>query len=184
MAEYSIFNIYNIRWTPYVFGGLAVFRFNPYTHDAAHQKVFLKPLSTEGQGLDGYNLEPYSLTQVAIPFGGGIKYALTDNIRVGAEVGIRKTFTDYLDDVSTNYADPVDLLEQRGQQAVDFSYRGDEVPGGNPAYPLKGDQRGGANQKDWYYFSGLTLSFRLGSGNGATFAGRNGRRGIDCPKVF
>jgi opacity protein-like surface antigen len=184
VGEFTVFNLDNIRWSPYVFGGLAVFRFNPYTHDADHNKVFLKPLSTEGQGLEGYDNKPYSLTQVALPFGGGIKYALTDNIRIGAEVGIRKTFTDYLDDVSTNYADPGDLMEQRGQLAVDYSYRGDEVPGGSPAYPLKGAQRGGAEQKDLYYFSGLTLSFRLGGGYGSTFASKNGRSRLDCPKVF
>lgn len=184
IGEYSIFNIYNIRWTPYVFGGLAIFRFNPYTYDTEHQKVFLKSLSTEGQGLEGYDNKPYSLTQVAIPFGGGVKYAINDNIRVGAEIGIRKTFTDYIDDVSTNYADPVDLMEQRGQLAVDFAYRGDEVPGGNPAYPLKGDQRGGAEQKDLYYFTGLNVTFRLGGGYGSTFASKNGRGRLGCPKVF
>ena len=185
VGEFTVFNLNNIRWSPYVFGGVALFRFNPYTHDAEHNKVFLKPLSTEGQGLEGYpERKPYSLTQVALPFGGGIKYALTDNIRIGAEVGIRKTFTDYLDDVSTNYADPIDLLEQRGPLAVEYSYRGDEVAGGNPAYPAKGAQRGGAQQKDLYYFSGISLSFRLGGGYGSTFAGRNGRNNLGCPKVF
>lgn len=185
IGEYSIFNLNNIRWTPYIFGGVALFHFNPYTHGLDHEKIFLKPLSTEGQGLEGYpESRPYSLTQVSLPFGGGFKYALNDNIRIGAEVGIRKTFTDYIDDVSTNYADPSDLLEQRGQRAVDFAYRGDEVPGGNPAYPLKGDQRGGADQKDLYYFSGLTLSFRLGGGYGSTFAGKGSRNKLGCPKVF
>lgn len=184
VGEFTVFNLNNIRWSPYVFGGVALFRFNPYTHDAEHNKVFLKPLSTEGQGLEGYpESKPYSLTQVALPFGGGIKYALTDNIRIGAEVGIRKTFTDYLDDVSTNYADPVDLMEQRGPLAVAYSYRGDEVPGGDPLYPTKGAQRGGAEQKDLYYFSGLTLSFRLGGGYGTTFSSRGGRDKLGCPKV-
>jgi len=185
VGEFTVFNLNNIRWSPYVFGGIAIFRFNPYTHDAEHNKVFLKPLSTEGQGLAGYpDSKPYSLTQAAIPFGGGIKFALTDNIRIGAEVGIRKTFTDYLDDVSTNYADPFDLLEQRGELAVAYSYRGDEVPGGDPNYPAKGAQRGGAQQKDLYYFSGLSISFRLGGGYGSTFAGKNGKSRLDCPKVF
>lgn len=185
VGEFSIFNLNNIRWSPYLFGGIALFHFNPYTHGPEHEKIYLKPLSTEGQGLEGYpESRPYSLTQVSIPFGGGIKYALNDNIRIGAEIGIRKTFTDYLDDVSTNYVDQSDLQEQRGQIAVDYAYRGDEVANGNPAYPLKGDQRGGAEQKDLYYFSGLTLSFRLGSGYGSTFAGKNSRNRLGCPTVF
>jgi opacity protein-like surface antigen len=184
LGEFAPFSLNNMRWTPYVFGGIAVFRFNPYTKDSLNEKVFLKPLSTEGQGLEGYpDRKPYSQTQFAIPFGGGIKYAINDNIRIGAEVGIRKLFTDYLDDVSTNYADPADLLAQRGQQAVDYSYRGDEVEGGDPAYPTKGAQRGGAQQKDLYYFTGLTLSFRLGSSYGSTFAGKGKKNNYGCPKV-
>ncbi len=184
LGEFSPFSLYNMRWTPYVFGGIALYHFNPYTKDSLNQKVFLKPLSTEGQGLEGYpERKPYTLTQFALPFGGGIKYAISDNIRIGAEVGIRKLFTDYLDDVSTNYADPADLLEQRGQLAVDYSYRGDEVPGGDPAYPAKGAQRGGAKYKDLYYFSGITLSFRLGASNGSTFGGRGKRNNLGCPKV-
>jgi opacity protein-like surface antigen len=184
LGEFSPFSLYNMRWTPYVFGGIAVFRFNPYTKDSLNAKVFLKPLSTEGQGLEGYeDRKPYSQTQFAIPFGGGFKYAISDNIRIGAELGIRKLFTDYLDDVSTNYADPTDLLAQRGQLAVDYSYRGDEVEVGDPAYPAKGAQRGGAKQKDLYYFTGLTLSFRLGSSYGGTFAGKGKKGNYGCPKV-
>ena len=73
---------------------------------------------------------------------------------------IRKIFTDYLDDVSTSYPNFNDLLAARGQTAVDFSYRGDEVPGGDPNFPTKDTQRGGAAQKDIYYFTGLNISFR------------------------
>ena len=180
VGEYSIFNIYNIRWTPYVFGGVAVYHFDPYAMDSTGNKVYLKPLSTEGQGLSGYpESKPYSLTQVALPFGGGVKYAINDNFRIGLEVGVRKLFTDYLDDVSTNYADAADLLAERGQLAVDYAYRGDEVTGGDPTYPQKGAQRGGSNQMDWYYFTGLHLTYRIGGG----FGGGN-KKGYGCPKVL
>ncbi len=54
LAQYDIFNIDDIRWTPYIFGGLAVFHFNPFTYDSTQTKVYLQPLSTEGQGLQGY----------------------------------------------------------------------------------------------------------------------------------
>lgn len=182
LGEFNIFSLEVTRWTPYIFGGAAIYRFNPYTNDENNAKVFLKPLSTEGQGLEQYpNNKPYSLTQVALPFGGGVKYAISDRVKVGIEVGIRKLFTDYLDDVSTNYADPADLLAAKGQQAVNLSYRGDEVQGGNPVYPVKGAQRGGAEQKDWYYFSGLHFTFRLGNGSG--FGGRAGKNSYGCPTV-
>jgi hypothetical protein len=185
LAEYNVFNLYTTRWSPYLFGGLAVYHFNPFTHDSSGTKVYLKPLSTEGQGLPGYpEVKPYSLTQLAIPIGGGIKYALTDRLQLGLQVGFRKLFTDYLDDVSRNYADAADLLAGRGQQAVDLAYRGDEVAGGDPIYPSKGTERGGGpREKDWYYFTGLHLRFQLG-GSGSTFAGKKfGRSDLRCPTI-
>lgn len=182
-GEYTIFNISNMRWSPYVFGGLAVYHFNPYTFDRNGTQVYLKPLGTEGQGLEQYpERKPYSLTQVALPFGGGVKYAISDKVDLGLELGLRKLFTDYLDDVSTNYADVNDLLAGRGAQAADLAYRGDEVPGGNPAYPAKGDQRGGVEQKDWYYFTGLQLNIRLSEEGGLFGGGRRSKYG--CPTVF
>jgi len=182
LAQYYTFGFENRRWSPYVFGGIAVYHFNPYILTVDDEKIFLKPLSTEGQGLSNYpEAKPYSLTQLALPFGGGVKFALNDNIRIGAEVGLRKLFTDYLDDISTNYADENDLRAERGDLAVQLAYRGDEVVGGNPTYPAKGAQRGGVDQKDWYYLTGLTLSFRLGSGGGGLFSGGKGKYG--CPKV-
>jgi hypothetical protein len=178
LAQYDIFNIDDTRWTPYVFGGLALFHFNPFTYDSTQTKVYLQPLSTEGQGLQGYPEKPYTLTQLSLPFGAGIKYAISDRVQIGLEVGLRKTFTDYLDDVSGGYADPADLLAGKGQQSVDLSYRGDEI--GNPAYPTKGFTRGNPKAKDYYYFSGLHLSFALGGGEGKS----GGRGGYGCPKVF
>lgn len=177
MGEYYLLDLYETRYSPYVFAGLAVFHFNPYAYDVNKQKVFLKPLSTEGQGILGYpDRKPYSLTQLAIPFGGGVKFAVTENIRVGLELGLRKTFTDYLDDVSKNYIDENDLLAAKGQLAVDMSYRGDEA-GGSPTYPIKDAQRGSPKSKDYYYFTGIHLTYKLGNGNGAM----SRRNGTGCP---
>jgi hypothetical protein len=188
LGEFSIFNLYNIRWSPYLFAGLAVYHFDPYTYDTTGNKVFLKPLSTEGQGLSAYpDSKPYSLTQLSIPFGGGLKYSISDNVRIGLEVGLRKLFTDYLDDVSTTYADPADLLAEKGEQAVDLSYRGDEVTGEytdypDAGYPTKGAQRGSAKYKDYYYFTGLHVTFRLGGGGSSRMSsGKAGKKGYGCP---
>lgn len=183
VGEYYLFNLYDRKYSPYVFAGLAVFHFNPYAFDANQNKTFLNPLSTEGEGIAGYpDRKPYSLTQAAIPFGGGIKFVITEQIRIGIEIGMRKLFTDYLDDVSKNYIDPNDLLAAKGQTAVDLSYRGDEITGGNPNYPQKGLQRGNPNSKDFYYFTGIHLTFKLGAGNGGgnnSGSRRNGHYG--CP---
>lgn len=160
LGEYYFQNLYRNRVSPYVFGGLAVYRFNPYAYDASGQRVFLKPLSTEGQGINGYP-KPYSLTQPAIPFGAGVKYAVNNNLRIGIEIGFRKLFTDYLDDVSGYYASESDLLAAKGPQSVDMSYRGDDVPSGSFIYPSKGAQRGSPKYNDIYYFTGIHLTYRI-----------------------
>ena len=184
VGEYYLFNLYERRFSPYGFVGLGIFHFDPYTYDSAGTKVFLKPLSTEGQGIYP-DKKPYSLWQPTIPFGGGVKFAISENLRIGFEIGIRKTFTDYLDDVSTSYPDQNDLLAARGQTAVDFSYRSDEVPGGNAAFPTKATQRGGAEQKDMYYFTGLYIMFRPSFGGGGSNRNRGfGKKGkYGCPTV-
>jgi opacity protein-like surface antigen len=182
VGEYYLQNLYDHRWSPYAFAGLAVYKYNPYAYDPANNKVYLKPLSTEGQGLAGYNdRKPYHLTQVALPFGAGVKFAVNNDIHIGLEVGFRKLFTDYLDDVSTTYADPADLLAAKGQQAVDMSYRGDEVATGSPTYPAKGFQRGGSEYKDFYYFTGLHLTYRLGGGGGNGGGGGGRKSRLGCP---
>ncbi|GAC1481702.1 MAG: hypothetical protein NVS1B13_04120 [Flavisolibacter sp.] len=179
LGEYYTFNLENQKWSPYFFGGLAVFHFNPYTYDPKGNLVYLKPLSTEGEGLKGYpDSKPYALTQLAVPFGAGIKYVISDQINIGFEVGLRKTFTDYLDDVSGDYADAADLLAAKGPLAVSLAYRGGEVKGGNPVYPGKGSQRGSPKYKDYYYFTGIHLTFNLVNNNSGL---RGSKKGYGCP---
>ena len=180
VAEANLLSLYQHRFSPYVFAGLAMFHFDPYTFDRNSNKVYLRPLSTEGQGIPGYNKKTYSKTQLAFPFGGGIKFAFTDNLRLGLELGMRKLFTDYLDDVSTIYISQDDLLRERGPQAADLAFRGDEL---DPfaLYPPKGEQRGGSRNKDWYYFGGLHISYRIG-GESAVRRGKEGKKSqFGCP---
>lgn len=181
VGEYYLLNLYDRKYSPYAFAGLAVYKFNPYAYYGNQQKVYLRPLSTEGQGLSNYpDRKAYSLTQFAIPFGAGIKFAVTENFRIGLEGGIRKLFTDYLDDASKNYIDPADLLAAKGQLAVDISYRGDEV-GGSFIYPDKTTQRGNPKSKDMYYFAGLHLTYKLGGGSGGGFGGGGRKNRMGCP---
>jgi hypothetical protein len=160
-----------------VFAGVAVYHFNPYTTDTAGRKYFLQPLSTEGQGFY-QDRKPYKLTQFAIPFGGGFKAALGENLRVGVEFGIRKLFTDYLDDVSTTYVDPNLLLTNRGPKSVELAYREMELKTGVPYQT--GENRGNPKFKDWYYFTAVTTSIRLGSSGGG--GGKAKRSRIGCPR--
>lgn len=174
-AEYYLRDMSEYAVSPYLFAGVAAYHFNPYTNDTSGTKYFLQPLSTEGQGFY-QERQPYKLTQFAIPFGGGIKLALGENIRVGIEFGMRKLFTDYLDDVSTTYVDPNLLLANRSPKTLELAYRGNELKNGLPYMP--GENRGNAKFKDWYYFTGITTSVRLGNGNGS---GMKLRSKFGCP---
>jgi len=175
--EYNILAIEDRGFTPYVFGGIAAFHFNPYSNDSAGNKVFLRSLTTEGQGLSQYpDKKLYANNQLAIPFGGGVKLALSDKLQIGLEVGLRKLFTDYLDDVSGNYADSTILATARGAQAANFAYRGSEIPG-TLGYPAEGSQRGNPKFKDLYYTVGLKVSYLLSNRNGQSRKSKTG-----CPQ--
>lgn len=182
MAEFNFFDILEKGYTPYVFAGIGVFSFFPTTEDSAGGRVPLRRLSTEGQGMPEYpERTQYNLIQVSIPFGAGVKVMLNDVWTVGAEIGLRKTFTDYLDDVSLTYVDEDALRNFAGQKAVDYAWRGDEVdpkkivPG---PYPADGTIRGSDKHKDWYMFSGLTITYRLGGSSGNGFGRQKFSR---CP---
>ena len=185
-VQYDVFAIDQAnQFTPYFFAGIGVFHFNPYTFDRNGTKTYLQPLGTEGQGLPQYpDRKIYSLTQINIPFGMGIKYNLTDRISVGFEISFRKLFTDYLDDVSTRYPDSLILLNARGPEAVDLSFRGDESKPPFP-FPSPGDVRGNPSRKDTYRFILFRFSYTLQDLN---FSGGNGssssrsRKQTGCPK--
>ena len=169
IGEINFFDIEEKGFTPYVFVGVGGFGFDPTSKDVSGNQVRLRRLGTEGQGLPQYpTRQPYDLFSFSFPFGAGVKAILNDQWTVGFEIGLRPTITDYLDDVSTNYVDQNTLLTYRGQQAVDMAYRGDEVSGklAPGTYPADGAIRGSAKYKDWYSFSGFTITYRLGGGSG------------------
>ena len=156
-AQYNLFSYNDKWWTPYISAGVAVYHFNPFTTAMDGTKTFLQPLSTEGQGFVA-GVKPYKLTQIAIPISFGGEYAINEDMRVGIEFGIRKLFTDYIDDVSKEYADQSALLAARGQTAVDLAYRGDEI--GTEPYPAAGTARGNEKLRDGWYFAAVTFTVR------------------------
>jgi len=159
--EASLLDLSTSHFTPYVFGDAVIYHFNPWAYDKSGNKVFLNPLSTEGQGLSQYpEQKPYKLTQIALGFGFGARYAINKNINIGVEMIQRKTFTDYLDDVSSIYVNQNVLLQAKGAKAVEMAYRGDEITGGLP-YPNHGDKRGTPTEMDWYYFFGVNFEIKL-----------------------
>lgn len=183
MLEYYFLDISRYRVSPYLFAGLAYYHFNPYSYDTSGNLVYLQPLGTEGEGLSAYpGKKMYHLNQLSIPFGLGVKYAVSPTVYLGAEIGIRKTFTDYLDDVSGSYADQAKLQAGRGAQSVFFAYRTNQLPQYRTlSYPSEGTARGTSPQKDWYYFAGLTLSFHFGGSSAASPGSQKALSETRCP---
>jgi hypothetical protein len=146
------YNYHN--FTPYIFGGFNAFYFNPKAL-YKDEWVELQPLTTEGVS--------YSKISYAIPFGLGFKYQANSKIAVGLELGVRKTFTDYLDDVSGFYTNGNTLMADKGQLAVDLSWRADEKFT-NPKlkYPEEGTRRGDPTNKDWYTLAQFSISYNIG----------------------
>lgn len=179
---------YRPFFTPYVFAGIGVYAYNPKAKffDAAQNEsvwLELQPLGTEGQFLplldQGYP-RPYALTQINIPFGAGIRYKFTYLIDIGFEIGLRKLFTDYLDDVSSLYPN-LRALELQNPEAYILSDRSLDIVSadGVPTYPFgagSGNVRGFSNQDDWYVFSMLTVNFIIDNRKCPKFAKQNTRR--------
>ena len=143
------------NWSPYVTAGIAVFKFQPQAAGFGD----LRSLSTEGEGLPEYpNSKIYSLTQISIPFGVGVKFIPFKRLIIGAEIGWRKTFTDYIDDVSGYYPSPAILLAEKGIASVKASNRSSyKYPNNDPTNQVRGNPQ----NKDWYCIVAINVSYAI-----------------------
>jgi hypothetical protein len=146
--------------TPYIFAGLALYNFKP-TAEMNGNWEELRPLGTEGQGSSLKSApKPYSLLGLSIPFGMGFKFHAMGRLGLSVEWGMRKTYTDYLDDVSTTYVEQDVLYANKGLEAATFADRSLVNPGDSN----KNRQRGNSTTNDWYSFAGVTLTYKLSKG--------------------
>lgn len=155
---YQPYNLYR-PFSPYLFVGIGGFHFNPKA-DFGGEMVALQPLATEAQGAAGFE-SPYSRFQINIPMGLGVKYAINDSWNLGLELGLRKTFTDYLDDVSTVYVDPEILTLNAGPLSATLSDRTGELENADPSSNPIGAARGDDSGSDWYYILGFSISYNF-----------------------
>ena len=151
------YNINNMKHpiTPYFFYEIAFFKMNP-TAELNGEDYTLQNLGTEGQGTTLSDKEPYKLNQISVPLGIGLKFNLRPRMAISIEYGIRKTFTDYLDDVSGNYVDPDMLAAFNGSLAAEFS---DRSVNGSELSNV-GFNRGNSSNKDWYAFYCIMFTFK------------------------
>ena len=183
---------YEPKLRPYGLIGVGVFHFNPKgsLSDAAGDKTWyaLQPLRLEGQGMAEYpNVKPYKLTQINIPIGAGIKYYVSERINLSSEILYRKTFTDYIDDVSAKYIDPNNFGKylSASDAALATKLSDKVIPiifPGQGRFPA-GNQRGDTKNGDTYLSLVLKLGIRLGPIYESSFAKRAARQ-LRCPTVY
>ena len=143
--------------TAYLISQVGVFYMEPKT-TINGQEVKLQDIGTEGQGSALGKKRLYSNYQLCIPLGLGAKVTLGKRATFNVDIAIRKTFTDYIDDVGADfYLDPTLLAAANGQTAADLNNRSLD---GN-----RYGRRGNSSTKDWYVYAGGMLTFRLGTGN-------------------
>lgn len=180
------------RLRPYALAGVGFFHFNPKGSitDAAGDKTWykLQPLKLEGQGMSEYpSSKPYKLTQINIPLGAGLKYYASERLNISAELLYRKTFTDYIDDVSTKYVDPAVYNKYLSAQDAALATKlSDKAIGiiypGMTRYPA-GTQRGDTKDGDTYFSVVLKIGLRLGPIYESSFAKRAAKQ-MRCPTVY
>ena len=149
--------------SPYIFGGISVFQYTPYA-DVNGTLVPLRDYATEGPSQDTTLFQRMfaksSQIGVSIPFGIGVKFALSRHMAATVEWSMHKTFTDYLDDVAKVYPEEHALYTTEDGTTYDLT-----DPTGNY---LAGHQRGNSSFKDWYGMArvSLTWKFNLPDGRG------------------
>jgi hypothetical protein len=139
--------------SPYIYTGVSIFFYNPFSNG-----VSLRELGTEGQNIGFRDRSPYGSYGISVPFGVGGKFSLAKNLGIQVFWEIHKTFTDYLDDVSTTYY----LVKGTDPENPVAGQMSDPT-----ASYLPGMQRGNEKNQDWYAFFGVsvTYKFRLFSNN-------------------
>ena len=157
--NYSRYQIGNTkdRFAGYLFAGLSLYSHMPQAEiDGIWYE--LQPLGTEGQGTTAGG-DRYATTGFAVPFGFGFKLNLGHFSALNLEWGMRRTWTDYLDDVAGQYASLAVLEEEAGPLSEMLSEAQIEREGGleDPA----GQMRGYKGLDDRFAVMSLSFTFRI-----------------------
>ena len=150
----------NHSFTPYATLGIGFFSYDPYAF-YQNQKVYLRPLNTEGETFYK-GRKAYGSMAMCFPIGFGLKYAVNDKINLSFEVTHRFTTTDYIDDVSKTYIGADKFPSPNGGKSMAAIMQDRSIEVG-PAIGIEGRQRGFSKQNDQYLIAEFGLSFNITS---------------------
>ncbi len=153
--------------SPYLAAGFGAFNYTPRAF-INNVWVDLRPLHTEGEGFKEYpDRREYKTFSWCLPVGAGIKYDMAGLINFRLEFLYRFTGTDYLDDVSTRYADPSLFSKYLSPTAaalsLQLSDRSNELMTGMKN--KENEIRGNPANRDAYFSCMLKISLALGRSN-------------------
>ncbi|MCX6247468.1 MAG: DUF6089 family protein [Bacteroidetes bacterium] len=150
-AEFNFFEYFTgSRWnwiTPYLYAGIGGFIFQPTSGGAN-----LRSAGTEGQNIGYEGRKPYNTIGVNIPFGLGVKVSIGKKVGLTLFWEMHKTFTDYIDDVSSTYYLNGPAIDPNDQNAILSDPSRSHTAG---------MQRGNPKSNDWYSFSGITVTYKF-----------------------
>ena len=142
-----------------LFAGVGGFWYNPKGRNTSGKWENLYPLHTEGQGLPG-GPKQYKRISVSIPMGIAWRMTLNKLWCIGLEYSYRKTFTDYIDDVSTTYyPDRVAQADAYGVKSLAYA---DPSLGNIPYATANNGDGTGAQRGDKEKDSYMSLQFTVG----------------------
>lgn len=148
-----------VHISPYIGAGFGFFAFNPKSINKAGKEVELQPLGTEGQGIAGYG-QKYSLMQLVVPVNLGIRVTpKSRKYSLSLDFNYNHTFTDYLDDVSTSYANPKDLSNAYQVANPSLYTLVKEMNDRRPLANQQPDQRGNKNDNDFFMTGQIKFSY-------------------------
>lgn len=154
-----------INWEIIAFAGIGGFYFNPKgKNPITGEWIKLHPLRTEGQGLPGAP-NPYKKISLSIPIGIQWRVLINKEWAVGLELNYRKTFTDYIDDVSGYYYPDRNLqMQTYGETSVLMSDPSkNNIPGATAPDASGNGAVRGKSDKDTYFSLQFTVGYFIKS---------------------
>ena len=157
---------HRIDFKSYLYAGFGAALYFPHAYSALDEKWHsLRPLMTEGKE------NHYDEMTFIIPYGAGFNFTFNKEFRFGMRIVYRATLTDYLDDISTDYAFDDEFPEETLAESRYFANRtaeakqreGDELP--HKGFYQSGSIRGNDDDNDGYLMVQITASYVLKGGD-------------------
>lgn len=165
---------YENAFSAYLCAGVSIFYQDPFAYNPYHYSWNAQGQIQAGGGPTWVNLHPletegvhYHIIQPGIPIGAGLNFTIKKKYRIGWSIMWTKTFTDYLDDISTVYPNP-NVWKQLGfssQQAAEAAYFSNRATAASASgvgldqYGQPGEQRGDAGDKDSFITTTIDVGY-------------------------